>query len=248
MKSKPADRITLCLITDINKVPKELNTLAIELGPGERSHFCGRSQLPLRPTLLAASADVVMTRLAYSSGFEWRGRHPAGGLADLDLPVAPMSDYVYVEVENASQTRESVSIVLSGVIRDMPGEKRSTLLPMNPAEIVPAPERGHILELPPHSSLTLSAIPGRLVRPLRLELSGDLTDIYVTDTRVGKNSQFAASGSVPAQVFAADNELGAFSDDCPNTMVMTVTLYNDSKLTKKLSGQIICEVLPTPKY
>jgi hypothetical protein len=66
-----------------------------------------------------------------------------------------------------------------------------------------------------------------------LRLFGDLTDLVVTDIKVGSNSQLPTADPIEARTFEANHPMSL--DHCPISMTVRVFLFNRSYIRPSAS-------------
>jgi len=86
----------------------------------------------------------------------------------------------------------------------------------------------------PGMRASLIAIPQMRFRGETLRLFGDLTDLVVTDIKVGSNSQLPTSDPVESRAFETNHPMSL--DDCPIWLTVRVSLLNRGKVSASVSG------------
>jgi hypothetical protein len=91
--------------------------------------------------------------------------------------------------------------------------------------------------VPPKAIFALHGRPQVLFRPEQLFLDSDESQhFHIYDIRVGKNSQFAASGTVPAKFFAEGNSIRLKLDTVQVSMDVSVLVQNMTNQPRTLHG------------
>lgn len=126
------------------------------------------------------------------------------------------------------QSQRGYSVGNRRVVANQATKGRSLVLPLDSVTVLAASE-----------TRTISAQPQTLFRPERLVV-GDIVNFLINDLKVGKNSQFVASGSMPSSVFGA----GAFGvrlkmDTCQVSMIIALSVSNtDAGATHRFNGAL----------
>jgi len=113
-------------------------------------------------------------------------------------------------------------------------------------DVAPTKAREYILgfdstAVPGSTSANITKRPQVIFRPERVVIPSSVgVDFQVTDIKVGKNSQFSASGEVPAVVFA-ETSFGVRlkMDTCQVSMDVTISVRNTNAAQRNFTAAII---------
>ena len=113
-------------------------------------------------------------------------------------------------------------------------------------DVAPTKSREYILgfdvtSIPGGASANITKRPQVIFRPERVIIPSTVgVDFQVLDVKVGKNSQFTASGSVPAVVFA-ETSFGVRlkMDTCQVSMDVTLSVQNTNAAARNFTAAII---------
>ena len=112
--------------------------------------------------------------------------------------------------------------------------------------VAPTKSREYILgfdstAIPGSTSANITKRPQVIFRPERILIPSSVgVDFQVTDVKVGKNSQFSASGEVPAVVFA-ETAFGVRlkMDTCQVSMDITISVRNTNAAQRNFTAAVI---------
>jgi hypothetical protein len=113
-------------------------------------------------------------------------------------------------------------------------------------DVQPTKSREYILgfdvtSVPGGASVNITKRPQVIFRPERIVIPSAVgVDFQVLDVKVGKNSQFTASGSVPAIVFA-ETSFGVRlkMDTCQVSMDVTLSVQNTNAAARNFTAAVI---------
>lgn len=113
-------------------------------------------------------------------------------------------------------------------------------------DVAPTKAREYILgfdstAVPGSTSANITKRPQVIFRPERVVIPSSVgVDFQVVDIKVGKNSQFSASGEVPAVVFA-ETSFGVRlkMDTCQVSMDVTISVRNTNAAQRNFTAAII---------
>jgi hypothetical protein len=113
-------------------------------------------------------------------------------------------------------------------------------------DVAPTKSREYILgfdstAIPGSTSANITKRPQVIFRPERILIPSSVgVDFQVTDVKVGKNSQFSASGEVPAVVFA-ETAFGVRlkMDTCQVSMDITISVRNTNAAQRNFTAAVI---------